>query len=69
MTDPEPKTRLCGNCQHVIGELVNVNGRIWLDVGNVEIRNGHGRCKNCLHIWHYNDLDFVLARLVGIEVE
>ena len=68
-TDPDLKLVTCQNCQHQIGVKVNVNGRIWLRIGNVELRNGHGRCVECQHIWHYNDLDFVLAGLVGGNID
>ena len=66
-TDPPP-SKTC-HCGAVLGELVNVNGRVWLDLGTVQLRNGHGRCAACLDMWHYDDLDDVLVRLAHMDAE
>ena len=54
-TDPPPSKRC--HCGAVLGRLVNVKGRAWLDLGTVVLRNGHGRCKKCNSWVSYDDLD------------
>ena len=65
------RVKRCSNpeCRVVIGNLVNVNGRVWLQVGGLKIRDVHGACSACGAWIQHNDLDYVLADLTGVEVE
>ena len=66
-TDPPPPKLWRCSCGATIGVLVDVNGRVWLQIANVELRNGHGRCTRCKAVWHYDDLDYVMERMVEHE--
>lgn len=57
------------HCGEPIGNLIDVNGRVWLQVGGVKVRNMHGACNACGGVLHFNSLDYLLADLTGLEVE
>ena len=63
-----PHVKRC-HCGEPIGNLIDVNGRVWLQVGGVKVRNMHGACSACGGIVHFNTLDYLLADITGVSVE
>lgn len=51
----------CEGCGAVIGELVRVNGNIWLRVGGCELKYYHGRCDKCKRLIHYDSNKYIPA--------
>lgn len=52
----------CSVCDVALGDFVTVNGRVWIKVSGLELRNFHGRCANCGSIVHHDDLDCIWHR-------
>lgn len=45
------------DCGNVLGISVPVNGEQWIEAGGVQLRSAHGRCTDCLKLWHFDALD------------
>jgi hypothetical protein len=54
---------LC-NCGAEVGKLINVRGRLWLRVSGLDLSHAHGRCNQCLQIWHFDSSDIQLETLI-----
>jgi hypothetical protein len=62
---PEAGDKLTCQCGKVIGELIDINGSLWLQIRkDLELKNGHGRCFKCKKIWHFDSNDIRLQRLL-----
>jgi hypothetical protein len=55
---------VCGEYGQKIGDLVQMNNRTWLQVGEHKLSYGHGPCGRCNHLWHWNSNEMRLKRLV-----
>lgn len=64
MNSPQEGDKINCSCGAEIGMLIMVRGQLWLSTGPVTLRNGHGRCNQCSHIWHFNSTDLQLNLLV-----
>lgn len=60
----EDTALVCGECGQKIGNLVQVNNRTWLQVGEHELSYGHGRCGHCKHLWHWDSNEMRLKKLI-----
>lgn len=40
----EGEAVICSTCGRVIGQYKPVNGRVWLDVGGMVVRDAYGSC-------------------------
>lgn len=58
-------TLTCRGCGSPVGTYTEVNGRLWLCIGAVTLTYAHGRCSKCLRLWHFDEGDNRLARLVA----
>ena len=61
---PQAGDDLVCSCGQFIGTLVQVNQALWLQVGNIHLRYGHGRCCKCQKIWHFSSSDIKLHLLI-----
>jgi hypothetical protein len=62
--NPQQGDNLVCSCGNEIGTLVKVRDLLWLNIGGVELRYAHGRCSNCLKIWHFNSNEIRLQLLI-----
>jgi len=53
----------CQKCGEQLGLIVDVKGRAWLRIGNLELYAAHGKCQ-CGQEWHWTSTDALLQKIL-----
>ena len=66
--------KLFCSCGAELAVLRQINGRTWVNVGTMTMRNYHGICNECDGVVHHDDLDYIWRRrtveaLANVDVE
>jgi hypothetical protein len=54
----------CKACKREIGHYDEVDGQVWLHIGNVDVQFASGRC-TCGEAWEWTASAIALERLIG----